>query len=198
MKKIIFGFILGGLFTRSIIFFNLNGKSLPIERGKQEENKVNLPDLENPVSLKEGNFPNELESILLERARNNENWTKLCKGKSNLSSRDFEFKSEVVDLNGDEINEYIVTPNTVCNSLVRGASGNGDIFVYQKTQNGWKQIRELEGNLLVVKPEKTDSYKNIVTNWHISALVESLTLYQWKSSDGENFEYLPTLKYINW
>ena len=94
--------------------------------------------------------------------------------------------SQNIDLNGDGIEELLVFPIEVCRNVIRGASGNGPIYVYQKQGDTWINIGDLQGNSLKVISDKTDGYYNIETNYHMSALSGIVYSYEFKLTDTSN------------
>lgn len=100
---------------------------------------------------------------------------------------DFEFNSKAVDLNTDGNSEFIVMPWKICGNInVRGASGNGPIYVVGKGKEDWEIVGYLEGNGYVLTENKTSGYRDIMTNFHSSAASGSETIYRWKTKD-ENY-----------
>lgn len=89
--------------------------------------------------------------------------------------------SQNIDLNGDGIEELLVYPIEVCRNVIRGASGNGPIYVYQKQRDAWVNIGDLQGNSLKVISDKTNDYYNIETNYHMSATSGITYLYEFKN-----------------
>lgn len=94
--------------------------------------------------------------------------------------------SKSVDLNGDGVDELIVMPVEICGNVIRGASGNGPIYIYQKRGDVWVNIGETVGNQLRVKTEKTNNYYNIETNYHMSAVSGIVYSYEFKLIDIAN------------
>ena len=92
--------------------------------------------------------------------------------------------SKSIDLNGDGADELLVMPVEVCGNVIRGASGNGPIYIFQKRGDMWDIIGELIGNLLRVKSEKTNNYYTIETNWHMSATSGIKYLYEYRLEKG--------------
>ena len=80
------------------------------------------------------------------------------------------FRSWMVDLTGDGIEEAIVIPGggDFC-----GASGNGDIFVLKPILNkksvDWELIGTLSGNALHIESGKTNGYSNMIVHWAMGA-----------------------------
>lgn len=88
------------------------------------------------------------------------------------------FQMLSIDLNEDGIKEYIVFPIKICGCMMRGASGNGDILVLQSNGATPIVIGELLGNSYVLSRNKTNGYKDILTNYHNSAATGVESLYQ--------------------
>jgi len=78
------------------------------------------------------------------------------------------FEAWMVDLNGDGIEEAILfTP-----ADFRGASGNGDVIVFQrqhKKKAPWKVIGLLQGHHVHIERIKSNEYYSLVTNWHMGS-----------------------------
>ena len=93
---------------------------------------------------------------------------------------------ESVDLNEDGEKEFIISPWGSCRmEFGRGASGNGPIFVFQKIDNKWEIIGEVEGNSLTVVDSQTNGFYDISSYHHMSAIDGVETLYQYDSSYRE-------------
>jgi len=89
-------------------------------------------------------------------------------------------RSMLVDLNDDNVKERIVMPLRVCDCSFRGASGNGDILVIRQINNKWETIGNLRGNGYAITKQKTNSYHDILTNSHGSAVTGMQALYKWQ------------------
>jgi hypothetical protein len=98
------------------------------------------------------------------------------------------FEAWMVDLNGDGIEEAILfTP-----ADFRGASGNGDVIVFQRLQKKkapWKPIGFLQGHHVHVERIKSNEYHSLVTNWNMGAKSGILTRYKMDTRLGT---YLPS------
>jgi len=90
-------------------------------------------------------------------------------------------RSESVDLNNDRSAEYIIFPYWFCGDI-RGAQGNGPIYIFQKINGEWKVIGRLDGNIINIEPKKTSGYYDIITFWHIGADSAVVNSYQWQES----------------
>lgn len=109
-----------------------------------------------------------------------------------LSGYDFQFQAQKADLNNDSQDEYFIFPVQVCGQDVRGASGNGPISVYQKTEAGWEIIAEIEGSDIVVFEQATDGYYNFRSHVKLSADSGYTTIYQYfKNREEHAFKYFP-------
>ena len=98
------------------------------------------------------------------------------------------FETWMVDLNKDGIVEAILfTP-----AEFRGASGNGDIIVFQrqhKKKAPWKVIGLLQGHHVHIENIKSNEYYSLVTNWNMGAKSGVLTRYK---MDKRTSNYLPS------
>ena len=98
------------------------------------------------------------------------------------------FEAWMVDLNGDGIEEAILfTP-----ADFRGASGNGDVIVFQRQQKNnvpWKAIGFLLGHHVHIEHIKSNEYHGLVTNWNMGAGSGVLTRYK---MDKRTRSYLPS------
>lgn len=98
------------------------------------------------------------------------------------------FEAWMVDLNGDGIEEAILfTP-----ADFRGASGNGDVIVFQRQQKKkapWKAIGFLQGHHVHIERIKGNGYHSLVTNWSMGAGSGVLTRYK---MDTRSDTYLPS------
>lgn len=90
-------------------------------------------------------------------------------------------KTSHIDLNGDGIEEYILLPEEYCGTMIRGASGNGPILVYQ--QNGiWGNIGEFQGNAFSILSTRTKGFMDLSINYQTSVSSGSRTTYVWSGS----------------
>ena len=92
-------------------------------------------------------------------------------------------------MNGDGTEELLVIPIEVCGTVIRGASGNGPIYVFQKKDNGWIIIGDLIGNQLKISSRKTNNYYNIETNYHMSAVSGFTHTYELKLTNKGSPSY---------
>jgi hypothetical protein len=104
-----------------------------------------------------------------------------------------EFISYAVDLNDDHVREVVVLPVMVPGksgdprpSYLRGASGSGDILVFQKrgtakTPPEWQRIGRFDGNLMRVEPYKSNGYYNLIVQDHGGHKDSLLTRYVFES-----------------
>lgn len=106
--------------------------------------------------------------------------------KYNLNDREgYKDKSIYLDLNSDGADEIIIEPIEVCGFIIRGASGNGPFYIFQKEGEEWVKIGELNGNLIRVSKEKTNGYFKINTNYHLSAKSGFDTFYEYVPDENE-------------
>lgn len=137
-----------------------------------QEFLLTFPDPGEPSS--DGSSPNEIIDLVL--AGINDGDAKISCGLKGDSTKfkitdkeGYRDLSRSIDLNGDGMEEMLVMPIEVCDNVIRGASGNGPIYIFQKKDDTWVNIGEVLGNLLRVRYEKTNNYYNIETNYHMSA-----------------------------
>ena len=107
--------------------------------------------------------------------------------KNKCNSKDIEFSQASVDLNNDGVKDYVIMPFKVCNSMMRGASGNGDILIIKNMDNKYIVVGQLTGNGYVISNTKTNGYNDIVTNSHGSWATGTETLYRFQvTSNGDS------------
>ena len=94
--------------------------------------------------------------------------------------------SQYFDLNSDGIEEFLVYPIEVCKNIIRGASGNGPIYIFQIKDDTWVNIGELNGNRLSVGMEKKNGYYILETNYHMSAKSGITYLYEYVLTDTDD------------
>lgn len=99
------------------------------------------------------------------------------------------FEAWLVDLNGDGIEEAMVfTP-----AVLRGASGNGDIIVFQiqkeKKASQWRPIGFLLGHHVRIESIKSNRYYCLVTSWRMGGDSGVLTRYR---MDPRAKKYIPS------
>lgn len=159
-----------------------------------EEIKDILPDDKNYLR---DEVPSELISKILTVLNVVVSANENCKTEDDFI-KSFEYGSMSLDLNGDKIKEFIIMPGGVCGELTtfRGASGNGPILIWQKTNKVWKQIGDLRGNTYLIKNSKTDKYYDIVTYSHLSYISGNVLYYQWNKA-GSNYKELFS-KVVEW
>lgn len=97
-----------------------------------------------------------------------------------------EYYINEVDLNDDNITEYIVYPVRICDTYIRGASGNGEIIVVQTAEKNFEVIGELRGNGYTISEQKTNNYRDLITNFHTSALTGSEIVYRFNTKESYN------------
>lgn len=93
--------------------------------------------------------------------------------------------SKSLDLNGDGTEELLVLPIEVCGNVIRGASGNGPLYVFQKKDTSWVIVGELVGNQLKITNRKMGNYYNIETNYHMSACSGITYLYSYGITESD-------------
>lgn len=95
------------------------------------------------------------------------------------------FKLNLVDLNSDGTNEYVVEEVTVDGRFMGGASGNEQKYVYQYKNSIWQKVGTIEGNDYSLLETKTGGYKDITSSWHNSASSYTTTIYKWDAAKAE-------------
>lgn len=169
------------------------------DKKETQKNLIGIPDTNYSVPTK--TTPDEIVDLILKKVAQ-EDPSLSCEMKDDSTKYLITDKeaygdaSNNVDLNGDGVEEVIVYLAVVCKNMIRGASGNGPFYVYQKRGDTWVIIGEMVGNSLVVKHETTNNYYNIETNYHMSAVSGYTFLYEFKIPDGAdgNGSYQEVLK----
>ncbi len=90
-----------------------------------------------------------------------------------------------VDLSGMSEKSYIVMPSWLCGLTMRGASGNGEIYILKQSGDNWEEISNLRGNSFAITKHKTNGYFDILTNWHMSAVSGTQFLFKWQIINSE-------------
>lgn len=114
-----------------------------------------------------------------------------CKEKTDCTLENSEYNSTAIDLNSDGTEEYIVMPWKECGCGLRGASGNGDIYVISKKNDRFETIGYLQGNGFTVLNNKTNGYYDLIVNSHSTAATGSETVYKYQvfSNGGPTDKY---------
>lgn len=126
-------------------------------------------------------IPTNLKEFLVTHYPDNANGNTCIETATSCSVDNSEFNAIQVDLNGDGTKEFIVMLWRVCNCPMRGASGNGEIFIIRGKDNTFEVIGELIGNGYTISKAKTNRYNDIVTNFHGSAVTGNETLYKYQT-----------------
>jgi len=153
---------------------------------------VTFPNLNGSSS--EIQSPADIENVVLAKFKGeNSNLTCAIKEgstKYEITDKDgYRDLSKSFDLNGDGTEELLVLPIEVCGNVIRGASGNGPIYVFQKKDASWVIIGELVGNQLKISSNKTNNYYNIETNYHMSAASGFTYIYELKLTNNGSPSY---------
>jgi len=105
---------------------------------------------------------------------------------------------EKIDLNDDDISEYIIFPTAFYSGkeavmTLRGSSGNGDILIYGFIDQKWKLIGTLTGSRLIKRFEDyyTKGYFNLSV--YIPMGVNALSIDEW-SWNGEEYELIDKIR----
>lgn len=145
------------------------------------------------VPSTEGKIPNGLTSIMfgeaIERFGSED-----CKqkGEEGITEQDYDFNSERIDLNSDGIEEFIFMPGWICGKSIRGASGNGPFFIYQKINDSWISIGgDIWGMDYGVEDSKTDGYRDILTFARMGYQEYSDMFWKWQKSELKYKEISP-------
>jgi len=104
-------------------------------------------------------------------------------------SRNYVYTFEKIDLNHDGEEEYIIEEGKFCNNILRGASNNGFYYLYQKKNNSWRKIGDLYGNTWMRGNSKTNGYRDILTNSHVSAVLCERRHYKWQKKKWKKWKY---------
>ena len=83
-------------------------------------------------------------------------------------------------------------PYEICNTPMRGASGNGDVLIIRSINNTFEVFGQLHGNSYFISKNKTNGYFDILTNSHGSAASGTETLYKYQihsfGTEGNAYE----------
>ena len=155
--------LLGFLFLYSLVFKQpLKISSLQEKPIAEDLNNGQVVDYfsinDDDVILKNGRYsqpdnrdqkliPTELREFLLNDYYSTHSYTYPdIKINLDCSFDDSEFISTEVDLNEDGKKEYLLMPYEICNTPMRGASGNGDILIIRSINNTFEVFGQLHGN----------------------------------------------------
>ena len=194
-KVLIIVFIFLGLF---LLIFLSSGKKQTVDTGEQETDEIKEYVLIFPEPdpyPQESITPDDLIDVVISNYTGN-NSEVFCDVKEDgtkyeINDREgYRDDSKYFDLNSDGVDEILIFPVEICGFIIRGASGNGPIYVFQKNNEEWVKIGDLEGNLLRAGPDKTNGYYNLNTNYHMSAYSGFDYFYEFKAqSDSETGSY---------
>lgn len=146
-----------------------------------DDNSI-LNDYTSPHSEKEKPASPELTKYLVDKyylQSNKQSAIPSCI-KTGMCHINDEVNADAVDLNEDGVKEYLVMPWKICSCFLRGASGNGDIFVIENKGGKFWVIGQLEGNGYTISKYKTNGYFDVLTNFHNSAITGTETLYKFQ------------------
>ena len=174
-----------------VLVFMRSGRFLPFEivkeRFSKQEYLTTFPE-RNDTSQKDSTPDNIISAVLSEFEKNPEHvFCDYKKESIKYEITDFEGYSDIsksFDLNKDGVDEYLVFPIEVCGYVIRGASGNGTIYVFEKKDNQWVIIGELIGNSLRIKNRISNGYYDIETNYHMSANSGYTYTYKFEETSG--------------
>src|SRR3990167_370448 len=201
--------LLGFLFLYSLVFKQpLKISSLQEKPIAEDLNNGQVVDYfsinDDDVILKNGRYsqpdnrdqkliPTELREFLLNDYYSTHSYTYPdIKINLDCSFDDSEFISTEVDLNEDGKKEYLLMPYEICNTPMRGASGNGDVLIIRSINNTFEVFGQLHGNSYFISKNKTNGYFDILTNSHGSAASGTETLYKYQihsfGTEGNAYE----------
>ena len=170
---------------------------------KKETQKYLLTFPGTSYSVPSKSTPDEIVNLILEKVAE-ETPSLSCEMKEDSTKyliTDKEAYGDVsknIDLNGDGVEEVMVYLAVVCKNMIRGASGNGPFYVYQKRGDTWVNIGEMVGISLVVRYEKINNYYNIETNYHTSATSGITYSYEFRLADGNgSYQEVSKINYDN-
>lgn len=128
---------------------------------------------------KQEQIPVDLKEFLIKNSHSN-NFSLYCweNEKKECSLENSDYQSTAIDLNNDGTNEYIILPWKECGCSMRGANGNGEIYVIGKKGNEYKYIGYLRGNGFIVLKNKTNGYNDLLINFHSTAATGNETIYK--------------------
>lgn len=160
------------------VFLPSNKKPQEVVEEIKENKMVEIKDYQVAFKNTDPNIPESVtpdEVIDLVIKNSTEGLSKVFCGtkedgtKYGITDRDgYRDMSQYFDLNSDGTDELLILPIEICGNVIRGASGNGPIYIFQKNNEGWVKIGELNGNLLRIENEKTNGYNRLNTNYHMS------------------------------
>jgi len=135
-----------------------------------------------PQKLKETIFRDYLK-------KNKQELSKMLPANQKPRLRDYVYNFEKIDLNHDGEEEYIIEEIKFCDNFLRGASGNGFYYLYQKKKNFWRKIGDLYGNTWMQGNRKTNGYQDILTISHVSAVLCERRHYKWQKKKWKKWKY---------
>jgi hypothetical protein len=111
------------------------------------------------------------------------NYAEYCPQGVLIQADNYDFQKQEIDLNNDGLNEVIVTPLSVCEFSVRGASANGDFIIFAYQSENWVTIGRVFGLRFSVLDVVSNGYKDIETHSHLSAGKQQVDLWQWDDNE---------------
>lgn len=160
------------------VFLSSNKNPQEVVEEIKEDETVEIKDYQVAFENTDPNIPESVtpdEVIDLVIANGNDDLSRIyCETKEDgtkyeVTDRDgYRDMSQYFDLNSDGTDELLILPIEICGNVIRGASGNGPIYIFQKNNEEWVKIGELNGNLLRIENEKTNGYNKLNTNYHMS------------------------------
>lgn len=187
LTVIIIGFIVGG---GILVYGYIIQKKIDLTNIKTSVLNYSRPEAKEIIPvIVEKKISNELASIFREKInedllQNSEPEIQndiLILQKSSIDCD----RSLGVDLNDDGIEEFVIFPYWFCGEMAfRGVSGNGPIYMFQKTGGEWKNVGRLDGNGIEIERKKTKGYLNLFTFWHLGTDSSQVNYYIW---DGAGY-----------
>ena len=174
--------------------FDLEMTELKIPENKEEE-LCFKGELEGLIvkEITDNSLRKLIIRVLIEEAKN----YGVLKEEKICAAQRYLISGEKIQLNEDEIPEYIIFPegfytdNKFTN--VRGASGNGPLYIIGFIQGKWRLIGNFGGSWVrPIKSRRTKGYLNLVTHWHMSVEEGRISEYAW---DGEMYKLIKTTEY---
>jgi len=114
-----------------------------------------------------------------------------CPEKTICSEQDLELEGKKIDLNNDNVPEYIIfLQGTVGCPLRSPAHESGPNIVFGFIDNKWTIIGDMVGGKIILPMKtRTNGYLNLAINTYMSASSGSIDEYQW---DGKEYKLIKT------
>lgn len=100
--------------------------------------------------------------------------------------QDRDYKAYPTDLNGDGVEEYIVTIKDFCGHPVRSASGGyGDFLILAKNGESYNDIGVISGRVFAVGKVKVNGYNTIFTSEKYDTIHQRIREWEWNESSSK-------------